>query len=107
MNNGDALADGLFLFAILCMVTTTYALRASGYWIMGRVPLTPRVRRALESLPGAIIVSTILPIALQGGIPVAVCLVVSALTMAIVRKDFVAVLFAVLAAAALRNFAGF
>lgn len=99
-------ANPLFLLAIAAMTAVTYSLRACGYWVMGRVPLTPRVRKALESLPGAIIVSTILPIALEGGVPVAVCLVVSGVVMAIVRRDFIAVVFAVLAAAALRNYAG-
>ncbi|WP_417666502.1 AzlD family protein [Roseibium sp.] len=97
-------ADGLFLVAVLTMTLVTYTMRAGGYWVMGRVPLTPRVRRALESLPGAIIVSTILPIALQGGIPVVICLVVSATVMAVVRKDIIAVVAAVGAAAAIRTF---
>ncbi|WP_417685636.1 AzlD family protein [Roseibium sp.] len=97
-------ADGLFVAAVLSMTLVTYTMRAGGYWVMGRVPLTPRVRRALESLPGAIIVSTILPIALEGGLPVAVCLVVSGAVMALVRKDIVAVFCAVVAAAAIRAY---
>ncbi len=97
-------ANTLFVLAVVTMTIVTYTMRAGGYWVMGRVPLTPRVRRALESLPGAIIVSTILPIALQGGLPVTLCLVVSATVMAIVRKDFIAVVCAVAAAAAIRTF---
>lgn len=97
-------ADGMFLVAVLAMTLVTYALRAGGYWVMGRITLTPRVRRALESLPGAIIVSTILPIALKGGVPVAICLVVSAVVMAVLRKDFIAVACSVAAAAAIRAY---
>ncbi|WP_346900004.1 AzlD domain-containing protein [uncultured Roseibium sp.] len=96
--------DGMFLLAITGMAAVTYAMRAGGYWIMGRIPLTPRIRRALEALPGAIIVSTILPIALQGGVPVMLCLVISAAVMAWVRKEFIAVVFAVGAAAAMRAY---
>jgi uncharacterized membrane protein len=102
MNEPAFSADGLFVVAVLMMTAVTYFMRAGGYWVMGRVPLTPRVRRALESLPGAIIVSTILPIALKGGLPVALCLVVSAGVMALVKKDIIAVVCAVLAAAAIR-----
>ncbi|MEJ8473620.1 AzlD family protein [Roseibium algae] len=97
-------ADGLFVVAVLAMTAVTYFMRAGGYWVMGRVPLTPRVRRALEALPGAIIVSTILPIALKGGVAVVACLVVSGTVMAWVRKDFIAVVCAVAAAAAIRAF---
>ncbi|MBD1546178.1 AzlD family protein [Roseibium aggregatum] len=96
--------DGMFLLAIAGMTAVTYAMRAGGYWIMGRIPLTPRIHRALEALPGAIIVSTILPIALKGGVPVMLCLVVSAVVMAWVRKEFIAVVFAVGAAAAMRGY---
>lgn len=94
--------DGLFFLTVLAMTAATYSMRAGGYWIMGRVPLTPRVRRGLESLPGAIIVSTILPIALKGGLPAALCLAVAAAGMAVLRKDIIAVFFGVAAAAAAR-----
>lgn len=94
--------DGLFFLTVLAMTAATYSMRAGGYWIMGRVPLTPRVRRGLEALPGAIIVSTILPIALKGGIPAALCLAVAAGAMAILRKDIIAVFLGVAAAAAAR-----
>ncbi|WP_346907615.1 AzlD domain-containing protein [uncultured Roseibium sp.] len=104
MTDGILSVDGMFLLAITGMTLVTYAMRAGGYWIMGRIPLTPRIRRALEALPGAIIVSTILPIALKGGVPVMLCLVISAAVMAWVRKEFIAVVFAVGAAAAMRAY---
>lgn len=69
---------------------------------MGRLPITDRVRRGLEALPGAIIVSTIFPIVLKGGVAVALCLVVAAVAQIKLRKEYVAVFFAVGAAAALR-----
>ncbi|MBO6755140.1 MAG: AzlD domain-containing protein [Roseibium sp.] len=97
-------ADWLFVVAVLGMTAVTYAMRAGGYWIMGRVPLTPRIRRALEALPGAIIVSTVLPIALKGGVPALLALAVSAGVMAVLRKDIVAVVCAVAAAALSRAY---
>ena len=52
---------------ILAMAAVTYACRASGAVLMSRVRITPRVERALRALPGSIVVSTILPIAVQSG----------------------------------------
>lgn len=96
--------DGMFALAVLGMTVVTYGLRAGGYWVMGRVPLTMRVRRALEALPGAIVVSTITPIALQGGVPVVLCLCVAAGAMLLFRKDAAAVGCAVIAVALLRAY---
>jgi len=97
-------ADGLFVAAVLMMTAVTYMMRAGGYWVMGRIPLTTRVRKALESLPGAIIVSTILPIAFKGGVPVVLCIIVSGTAMSLLRKDIIAVVCAVAAAAAARAY---
>ncbi|ALV25997.1 branched-chain amino acid ABC transporter [Pannonibacter phragmitetus] len=94
--------DFLFFLTVVAMTGATYLMRAAGYWIMGQVPLTPRIRRGLEALPGAIIVSTILPIALKGGVPAALCLMVAAAVMAVLRKDIVAVVLAIAAAAGAR-----
>ncbi|GGB53025.1 hypothetical protein GCM10011316_26330 [Roseibium aquae] len=104
MNDAIWSADGMFVLAVLGMTAVTYSMRAGGYWVMGRVPLTPRVRRALESLPGAIIVSTILPIALKGGLSAMVALAVAAGVMALWRKDIVAVTLAAATAALCRAY---
>lgn len=95
--------DGATLAAFAAMGLVTYAMRGGGYWMMGRLALTPRLRRGLEALPGALIVATILPVALQKGIPASACLVAAAATMAVVKKDLVAVLIGLVAAAALRQ----
>lgn len=95
-------ADMMFVLAVLTMATATYALRVGGYWIMGRLPLTDRVRRGLEALPGAIIVSTVLPIVLQGDLVVGVSVMVAVAVQIGVKKEYAAVFCAVCAAAALR-----
>lgn len=92
------------LVAIAGMALVTLLLRTGGYLIMGRIPLTGRVRRGLEALPGAIIIATILPVALRGGIVAIVGLTVAAVAMAVIRKDLVAVLLGVGAAALLRSY---
>ncbi|MTI43323.1 putative membrane protein [Roseibium hamelinense] len=96
--------DAAFFAVVLAMTAATYAMRAGGYWVMGRIPITPRIRRGLESLPGAIIVSTILPIALKGGVSVMVCLALAAAVMAAARKEFIAVFAAMIAVAMVRSY---
>ena len=39
---------------ILAMALATYFTRVAGFWLMAHVPMTVRVRRMLETLPGAI-----------------------------------------------------
>ncbi|MCX2723928.1 AzlD family protein [Roseibium salinum] len=95
-------ADRMFILAVLGMTLVTYTLRAGGYWVMGRLPITPRVRRGLEALPGAIIVSTVLPIVLQGGLAVGLCLIVAAAAQVRLRKEYIAVFCAAAVAAGLR-----
>ncbi|XYK82392.1 MAG: AzlD family protein [Labrenzia sp.] len=102
MTEGMFSADAMFVLAVLGMTVATYTLRAGGYWVMGRLPLTQRVRRGLEALPGAIIVSTILPIVLQGGLAVGLCLIVAAAAQIKLRKEYIAVFCAAAAAAGMR-----
>jgi len=42
---------------ILAMALATYFTRVAGFWLMAHVPMTARVRRMLETLPGAIVVA--------------------------------------------------
>ncbi|MET1413858.1 AzlD domain-containing protein [Roseibium sp. HPY-6] len=102
MSEGALSADNMFLIAVFGMASITYALRAGGYWVMGRLTITPRMRRGLEALPGAIIVSTVLPIILQGGLAVGLCLIVAVIVQFKIKKEYVAVFCAAVAAAGLR-----
>lgn len=76
--------------AILAMAAATYMVRFAGYWIMSRVPLTPFVRSALEALPGAIIVATVVPLAVRGGLSAWIGIAATAAVMIVVRKDIAA-----------------
>jgi uncharacterized membrane protein len=60
---------GEVLVAILLMGIVTYALRAGGYWLMGRVTISPRMEGALAYLPGAVITALVVPSALEAGVP--------------------------------------
>lgn len=97
-------SDVMLAFAVMAAVTI--ASRLGGFWLMGYVNVTPRVRRMLNALPGSIIVAAALPVAINGG-PVVIFAIVAALAIAIVlRNDFVAVIVG-MAVAALARALGF
>jgi uncharacterized membrane protein len=90
------------VIAILAMAAVTYPMRAGGYWLMGHVPLTPRLRRILEALPGTVVVATVLPILLREGVAAGAAIAAALLVTFIRRNDFVALIAGVGAAAAVR-----
>jgi uncharacterized membrane protein len=92
------------LLAILAMAAATYPMRAGGYWLMGHVPLTRRVRKMLEASPGAVIVATILPILIREGWPAAVAILAAGAAMYLLRRDYIAVAAGMAVAAILRAF---
>lgn len=53
---------------IITMSVITYSFRAGGYWLMGRVTLSPRVEAGLSYLPGAVITALVVPAALEAGV---------------------------------------
>ena len=91
--------------AIAAMAVATYACRAAGVVLMSRVRLTASVQRALRALPGSIVVATVLPIALDAGVPALAGLAAALLTMTVTRHELPA-LFAGLAAVSLARAAG-
>jgi uncharacterized membrane protein len=96
--------DVMMAFAVMMIVTV--ASRAGGFWLMGYINITPRVRRMLEALPGSIIVAASLPVAINGG-PVVVFAITAAMVVTIIRRnDFIAV-FTGMAVAALARALGF
>jgi uncharacterized membrane protein len=90
--------------AILAMAAATYAMRAGGFWLMGYVTMTPRIRRMLEASPGAVIVATVLPIVVREGLPAAAAIAVGGAVMYAWRRDYLAVAGGMAAAAVLRAF---
>ena len=81
-----SMPEPLILLAIGVMAITTVLMRAGGFWLMGRVPLTPRVRRMLEALPGSIVAAIVVPIVARIG-PVALLAVVAAAAVMLVRRN--------------------
>ena len=88
--------------AILAMAAVTLALRLGGYWLMGHVRLTPRVARALEALPGAIFVATVLPIALRAGVSGIAATAAAVLAMLVFEKELAALVAGLSVAVGLR-----
>ena len=96
------LLRGDILIAIAVMGLVTVALRLSGFWLMGFVPVTPRVRRMLDALPGSIIAAAVVPVAVTGGIVATMSVQSAMLAMWVTRSDFAAVIIGMGVAALLR-----
>jgi uncharacterized membrane protein len=102
--NGLLRSDVMVAFAVMTAVTV--GARLGGYFLMGYVTMTPRVRRMLDALPGSIIVAASLPVAVNGG-EVVMFAIAAALVVSIVsRNDFIAVITG-MAVAALARAIGF
>jgi uncharacterized membrane protein len=97
----EPLANGPVI-AILVMAAATFMTRVSGYWLMGHIPLTKRVRRVLQILPGAIMAATVVPIIAKVGVAALIAVVVALASMMIRRNEFIAVGLALIAASVAR-----
>ena len=78
------------VIAILAMAAATYLTRISGYWLMGHIPMTQRVRRCLEVLPGAIMAATVVPIVAKVGPAAFIAVAVALASMIVKRNEFIA-----------------
>ena len=76
---------------ILAMAFATYFTRVIGFWLMGHVPVTVRIRRMLETLPGAIVVATVVPLAAKAGAAGVIAVGVTVVAMVMRRNEFLAV----------------
>jgi uncharacterized membrane protein len=73
------------------MAAITYLCRAAGVVLMSRVRITPPIERALQALPGSIVVATILPLATDGGPAAIAALAVTVVAMGLTRIELVAI----------------
>lgn len=89
-----------FFVVIALMTVVVYLTRITGYWLIGRFVIGPRLRRMLDALPGAIIAATVAPSLVQGGPRAILALGATLLVKIIVRKDFFAVVAGVAVGAA-------
>ena len=91
-----------FWLVIGAMTAVNYAIRAGGFFLMGYVPLTPRVRSILNALPGAVVMAIVLPLVVRSGVPAALAVLVAIALMAWRRDDLLAVICGMGAAALVR-----
>ena len=61
--------DAAFIPLLLTMAAASFLCRASGFWLMQFVPVTPRVQAALNATPLAVMVGIVAPAAARGNIP--------------------------------------
>lgn len=85
----EVLPHGVF-YIIAAMTCVTVFARIAGFWMMGRVTLTPRIMRMLEALPGSVVAALILPVILKEGVSAATAMVAVALMMIWLRNEFLA-----------------
>lgn len=90
------------LLAIAAMGVVSYLCRASGFWAMGFVPLTARVRAWLEAIPIAVLSAIVAPAVASAGPVEAVGFLVAVLAMRVTGNDFAGALAGVAAVALLR-----
>lgn len=81
--------------AILGMGLVTYITRAGGFWLIGRVTLTPRLERVLESLPGTVLIAIIAPMPFTQHWSHAFAIGLSAAFMLWLQHSFISVILAV------------
>jgi uncharacterized membrane protein len=70
------------LITILAMALATYATRAGGVWMLGRIQPSPRFNAWLRHVPGAVLVAIVTPLVVDGGFPSAAAALATALIAA-------------------------
>src|SRR5207253_6148952 len=92
------------LLTILGMALVTYATRAGGLWFMDRVAASPRIDAWLHHIPGAVLISIVVPVALVGGPAEWIASAATALVAARTRNLLLAMAVGVAAVWLLRRF---
>lgn len=59
--------DPTVVAVVLAMAAVTYATKASGLWLVGRLDLSERAEAGLDVLPGAVVVAFVAPALADGG----------------------------------------
>lgn len=98
------LAPYAAVIAIAAMSAATHLMRLGGYWLMGHVPITPRVRRMLEALPGSVVMALVLPVVVKVGAAAWLAVGAVMVSMLLRRNEFLAVGVGLAAAALARAY---
>ena len=89
MSPNELIPNASFL-TIAGMAGMTWLMRVGGYWLMGHVTITPRMRRMLEALPGCVVTAIVLPVMVKSGLPAYLAVGTVVLSMIVRRNEFIA-----------------
>lgn len=93
-------ANTVTVIVVMTLVTTLN--RMAGFYVMRYVPITARMRRILDALPGAVLVALLAPGAVRGDLAMLSGLAVAIICARLVRNDLLPVGAAMAAAALVR-----
>ncbi len=91
------------LVVVAVMVAVTLATRWGGVWVMGWVPIGPRVRQFISAMSGSVLVALLAPLALEGDGGARLALAATAVVMLAIRKPLPAIVAGLVAAAVFRQ----
>ena len=94
-----------FLVPLAVMVLASYACRASGFWLMRFVSVTPRLDAALKATPVAVMEGIVTPSILSGRPGEIIALGIVVMVMRLAGNDVVAALAGIAGLALWRAFA--
>ena len=93
------------LLVIAVMVLAAIICRFSGFWLMGFVPITPRVKAGLAAIPIAVMAGIMAPAIVRGGVPESAGMIATVAVVKLGGNDLVAIIAGLAAVAALRQLA--
>jgi|SRR5262245_3572842 len=91
------------MVAIVIMGAITFVIRAGGFWLIGYVQVSDRMRRMLEALPGSIVAAVVLPIVAKNGAAGVFALAAALTVMLAFRSTLLGVMVGIAAAALVRR----
>lgn len=91
------------LAAIAAMMAVTVFLRLFGYFLMGFVPVGPKLEAGFRSLPGAVAAATFTPLVVQDGLSALAAIAVAVALARAGRSDLVSLCVALAVAVGLRQ----
>lgn len=100
-----SLSAGESLVALLALLgLTSFACRAGGYWLMGRIAVSDRFAAALRQAPLAVMIGIVAPAAVRGSPAELAGLAAVVVAMRLQRSDLVGALAGVAVVALVRAF---
>ncbi len=92
------------VLTILLMALATVVTRLGGLWLMGRIKMSPFVKRWLENLPGSLVLAIVAPTILSGNPAGLLAAAAVILTMILTRNLLLAMIAGSGMIAVIRNF---